>query len=172
MSPEDVLTALQECWCEQLGDTVAVCCITASVPVVPECCAGFAWVRLVGAYPSMNFPALLGTPERCRIDTWALTVEIGVVRCVDPPCDALGQPCCDAELVGAIGVLDDFARMRRTFSCCLPTIEIVTQPFDEIEKLRSDEIIPGTFAVGTPQALCLPRSMQATIFTSSPCSCA
>lgn len=170
MDPESVLTALQECWCAQLGDTVAVCCITASVPVVPECCAGFAWARLVGAYPSVAFPQLLGTAERCRIDTWALTVEIGVVRCIDPPCDALGPPCCDAELVGAIGVLDDFARMRRTFSCCLPTTEITTA--FGVEKLRGDEIIPGPFAVGTPQALCLARSMQATIFTSSPCSCA
>lgn len=168
-SPEQIMLAIQACWCEQLKDaqgvsTVGACCITATVPVVAECCAGFAWVRLVGAYPSMNFPALLGTPENCRLDTWALTVEIGVARCVPEPCDVLDNSCCEGELAGAVGIWDDFARMRRLWTCCLPVRGAA-------EGLRSNEIIPGAFQVGQRQGNCVTRSMMATLFTDSSCGC-
>lgn len=170
MDPEAILLALQECWCAALIDpvtqqsTVAVCCITASLPVIPECCGGFAWVRLVGAYPTLDFPRQLNAAERCRHDQWALTVEIGVARCVPEPCDALGTPCCDAELVGAMDVWDDFARMRRVFGCCLPVP-------GGADGLKSDDIIPGAFTVSPLQGTCLPRSMQATLRSISYCGC-
>lgn len=170
MDPEAIMLALQTCWCEALIDpvtlvsTVDACCITASTPVIPECCGGFAWVRLVGAYPTLNFPQLLSSAERCRHDQWALDIELGVARCVPEPCDVLGQPCCDGELIGAMAVWDDFARMRRVFGCCLPVSGGAVG-------LKSDDIIPGVFGVAQLQGTCLVRTMQATIRSVSFCGC-
>lgn len=170
MDPLAILLALQDCWCDALIDpqtqesTVAVCCITASTPVLPDCCGGFAWVRLIGAYPTAEFPSPVRQAIRCRHDLWALSVELGVARCIPEPCDVLGQPCCDGELIGALSVLDDFARMRRVFGCCLPVP-------GGADGLKSDEMIPGNFVVGAPVGTCVTRTMQATILSSSYCGC-
>lgn len=158
-SIEEAVVALRDCWCAALDDTVATCCITAGIPVIVECCAGYAWVRLIGAYPSQAFPQQLATAERCRIDTWALQVEIGVARCAAEPCDMLGAPCCEQELVAAVELMEDFARARRVFTCCLT------------DTLRSDEIIPGAWKVSGPEGGCIVSTMNATLFISDPCGC-
>lgn len=156
-TPAEIMALLQACWCEQLqtslGGAPAACCVTAGIPSIPECCGGFAWVRLLGAYPSVNFPAVANQPQRCFIDTWALQVEIGITRCAPQPCDILSAVCCDAEADAAAILLDDFLQARALFTCgCLT--------------LRSDQVIPGAWRTYGPEGGCLGAVMSATIFTS------
>jgi hypothetical protein len=156
MTPADVLAALESCWCQQLQDSLggppAVCCLTSGAPVVPECCGGFSWVRLIGAYPSIAFPQVAAAPQRCFIDTWALQVEVGITRCAPVPCDSLSAACCTAEADAAAILLDDFTRMRMLFTCgCIG--------------LPSDLIIPGAFKVYGPEGGCIGGSITATIFS-------
>lgn len=153
------MVALRDCWCAQLGDTVSTCCITAGEPVIVECCSGFAWVRLIGAYPSVAFPQQFAVADRCRIDTWAIQVELGVSRCAPEPCGVLGAACCEAELTAALVQWDDFARMRRVFSCCL------------LASIRPDEMIPGPWRVAGPEGECITSAMTATLFVSDSCEC-
>lgn len=158
-SIDEALVALRDCWCLQLGGTVATCCLTAGQPVIPDCCDGFGWVRMVGAYPSVNFPQLLATPERCRIDTWAVQVEIGVARCAPQPCGATGPTCCEAELTAALIQMDDLSRLRRLFTCCLT------------DTIRADETIPGPWRVVGPEGGCISSVMTATLLISDFCGC-
>lgn len=148
---------LQACWCNllatSLGGAPAACCVTAGRPIIPDCCGGFAWVRLLGAYPSVSFPAAATQPQRCFIDTWALQVEIGITRCAPQPCDVMGNVCCTNEEEAAAILMDDFNRMRQLFTCgCLG--------------LSSDSVIPGQWKPYGPEGECLGATMTATIFTS------
>lgn len=155
--PQSILEQLQACWCAQLetslGGAPAACCISAGIPAIPECCGGYAWIRLIGAYPSVNFPQINNQPSRCFIDTWALQVEIGITRCAPTPCDSLSNVCCTSSQDAAAILIDDFMQMRQLFTCgCLG--------------LRSDQIIPGAYKVYGPEGQCLGGTMSATIFTS------
>lgn len=166
-SIEEVLTVVSDCWCDQLGNTVSSCCLLAGRPILPDCCPGYGWTRFIGAYPSVSFPTKYATADRCRIDTWAVIVEVGVARCAPEPCDPLGPNCCDAELLVANTFMDDFARFRRVFSCCLPTI--VGPEGRPI--VRQDEIIINEFKMLGPEGLCVQAVGQATLFVSDPCNC-
>lgn len=156
----DVLTEISNCFCAQLATTVdgapAQCCIT-TYPTIVNCCDGQAWVRIVGAYPSKNFPAPYNTPDKCRIDTWALQVEIGIARCAPQPCEVTGPVCCTEDLAAVQGQVSDFEAMRRTFSCCLTVI-------------KHDEIIVGQFKTETTGG-CSYATMQAVIRISDHCGC-
>lgn len=151
----DILSALQACWCEQLscslGGSPLTCCITPGNPAFPETgCGGFAWVRLVGAYPSVNFPQHASQPQKCIIDTWALQVEVGITRCAPQPCEVLGDACCDQQADASAILADDFAQMRKLFICgCLG--------------LASDEIIMGSMTVYGPEGGLVGVKMQATL---------
>lgn len=165
-STEEILVAVRDCWCQQLGDSVSTCCLTALRPVVPECCAGFGWVRLLGGYPSVGFPEPVQEPVNCRIDTWAIVVEIGVTRCAPQPCDILGPPCCAVELEAAVTTMDDLSRFRRVFSCCLPAL---LGP-DGRPIVKSSEIVLGQFEV-KQNGTCIDFTGQATIYVADACGC-
>lgn len=157
MDVATIMAKLQVCWCElletSLGGAPAACCVTAGLPAIPECCGGFGWVRLLGAYPSVAFPQAATQPQRCFIDTWALQVEVGITRCAPQPCDILGITCCDSEADAAAILMDDFLQARRLFTCgCLG--------------LSSDQVIPGAWKVYGPEGDCLGATMTATIFTT------
>lgn len=157
MTPEDLLAAIQCCWCAtlegSLGGAPATCCVTAGAPSIPDCCAGYAWVRLVDAYPSVAFPQVQTQPQRCIIDTWAIQVEVGIQRCAPQPCDTLGNVCCDAEKDAAAILLDDWRQIRKLFTCgCIG--------------LSSDQIIMGKMTVYGPQGGCNGVSMKATLRAS------
>jgi hypothetical protein len=148
----ELLLAIQECWCdllaESLGGAPADCCLIVGEPSVPECCGGYAWVRLVNAYPSVEFPSLDTEPRRCPLNLWAAVVEIGITRCAPKACDQLGNVCCESELEATLVMLDDFRLLRSLLGCCVP--------------IPSDGIIPGTWNVQGPEGGCLVTSMLAT----------
>lgn len=161
---EDLLVSIQNCWCEALQDSVggapATCCIIVGQPVVPDCCSGFAWVRMLSAYPTLDFPSQDTEAHRCRVDTWAAVIEIGVTRCAPQPCDPLGNPCCDSEFDATLAMLDDFARLRRLLSCCVG--------------VPADSVVPGQWAVqgAGAEGGCLTNAIQATFrFASGDCGC-
>lgn len=150
----DILTDLLSCWCDNLGDTVdgspAQCCLSPS-PTYTNCCDGAAWVTVKGAYPSKTFPAPYGTPDKCRVDTWALQVEIGIARCAPQPCEATGPVCCEADAAAVQSQMSDFDAMRRT-TCCLTVVP-------------QDNIIVGQYQVVT-EGGCSYSTLQLTIRVS------
>lgn len=157
MTPEELLPAISACLCTILADTAggapAVCCVTAGQPAVPNCECGFAWVRLVSAYPSVNFPVAQNAPQNCIIDTWALKVEIGIARCAPTPCDVMDDVCCEAQETANAILLDDFRALRQLWTCqCLG--------------IPSNNIIMGELRIQGPQGGCVGLVMTATIFTS------
>jgi len=82
-----------------------------------ECCSGLAWVRVVTFYPSSGtFPAQDETPPPKGITAWAVTLEMGVIRCMPTPSEhsipteAQWQAATQANM-------DDAAAMRRALCC-------------------------------------------------------
>lgn len=166
MNPADILAALIACFCENLALTTrgapANCCIVATDPVVPDCCPGFAWVRILSAYPSQNFPQADARADRCRPPVWAMQVELGVDRCAPSPCDAMSASCCTAETDAALDQLSDFEAFRRTLGCCL------TLSTD----LGLDEVVMGVWSTGVSQGGCLRSTQTALIRWIDICPCA
>lgn len=164
-APADLLAALSACLCENLASTSAgapgACCVVATAPVVPDCCPGIGWVRVVSAYPSQAFPQPDPRGDRCRPPVWAMVVELGVDRCAPSPCEAMSPACCEMELAAALDQLSDFDALRLTLVCCLPAAT----------DLRLDEIVLGVWTVGESQGGCLRSTMQATVRWVDSCSC-
>lgn len=135
MTPSDILAALEACWCSilatSLGGAPGTCCTAAGSPSVADCCAGFAWVRLVGGFPSTNFPALESRPSNCLTAEIAMQVEVGITRCAPSPCDQTENVCCDAEAAANVILMDDWKMLRKLFACgCigLPNSAIILGP--------------------------------------------
>jgi hypothetical protein len=84
-------------------------------------CGGQAWVRLIRAFPSTNFPVPLLDPQNC-VAPLAYELEIGITRC-----KPLGKtsgvrgytpPSMD-QIVAALRLQTaDIAVMRRAVLCC------------------------------------------------------
>jgi hypothetical protein len=82
-----------------------------------ECCAGLAWVRWTGMVPSRSaFPAADDTVSPCDVMRWAVTFELGAVRCSPTP-DADALPTCDEWTDTTLNVYDDLAAIRRALCC-------------------------------------------------------
>lgn len=82
-----------------------------------ECCRGLAWVRPVGFVPSSGtFPAPDELPQKGGPRSWAVTLELGAIRCVPtPPASKLVTGDQWDAVVQA--VMDDAAAMRRAICC-------------------------------------------------------
>lgn len=135
MNPDDILAALSACWCgllaTSLGGAPATCCIAAGNPSVADCCAGFAWVRFTGSYPSTTFPTMENRPSNCLTAELAMQVEVGITRCAPAPCDLTENICCDAEAAANTILMDDSRLLRKLFQCgCigLPNSAIIMGP--------------------------------------------
>lgn len=152
-----LLAAIQECWCDKLatslGGAPADCCSISGEPVVADCCSGYAWVRLINAYPTLDFPAQDTEARRCPLGLWAAVIEIGISRCAAQPCDTLGNVCCESEAAASAILLDDFDRMRFVLDCCLG--------------IPGDTVVPGQWSVRGPEGGCLTSSMRATFLFES-----
>jgi hypothetical protein len=159
MFPFDLLSAILACYCQQLNlnpNPPSECCLVTGAPVVGDCCAGFAWVRVLNIYPTRSFPALDQTPDRCIPPVWAMQVELGIDRCAPAICDTAGNPCCDSELVGVAQQLLDRDAMIRALYCCLPAL-------DEPGAPRMDEILTGPWVANGAEGGCYSSTMTATI---------
>jgi hypothetical protein len=123
-----LLTQLTECLCTELeASGLAAACRCLLVPGVGPTldfcdegcdgsCPGEAWVRMVRAYPSTNFPAQDGAAG-C-VTLLAFDVEVGVGRCL-PTGQTNGQPPDDQEMFDTARLqLADMSAMRRAIVCC------------------------------------------------------
>lgn len=85
-------------------------------------CGGQAWVRLAGAYPSRDFPALDEGVVPCD-SPMAFLVEIGIARCISVgEANGIGgyTPPSVPEQVEAVRVqMADMSAIRRALTCCL-----------------------------------------------------
>lgn len=87
-----------------------------------ECCEGLAWVRPVLFVPSSGtFPIQDESPVPRGVNAWAITLEMGVVRCAPTP-DENSIPSNEAWLEVVQAVMDDAAAMRRAY-CCFVEID-------------------------------------------------
>lgn len=161
----EILSTLIACLCEKLalstGGAPAQCCLISSPAVIASCCAGFAWVRPVGSFPTDVFPAQAYTPTRCLPPTWGLSVELGVARCAPTSCDQQGNPCCEKEATAVTVALSDFDAMKKAVLCCLPAAT----------GLLLDEIEIGPWVVGGSEGGCFASTMTATIRYTDNCAC-
>jgi hypothetical protein len=82
-----------------------------------ECCEGLGWVRPAGFVPSSTtFPVQDPAPIKGGVRAWAVTLEMGVVRCAPtPPEDRI--PTGEEWDVVTQAVMDDAAAMRRALCC-------------------------------------------------------
>lgn len=104
-----------------------------------ECCDGLAWVRPVLFVPSSGkFPIQDEEPLPGGTRAWAITFELGVVRCSPTP-DADTIPTTDQWNQVVQNVMDDAAAMRRAICCFIAadpvnrsknTLPLEWQPLD------------------------------------------
>lgn len=91
-----------------------------------ECCEGLAWVRPVLFVPSSGvFPVQDSEPSVKGTSAWAVTLEMGVVRCSPTPNENL-IPTNEQWFEVVQAVMDDAAAMRRAL-CCFIDIDRVNR---------------------------------------------
>lgn len=82
-----------------------------------ECCEGSAWVRVAGFVPSSGtFPEQDNDPGIGPTRSWAITLEMGVVRCSPTPAENR-IPSTEEWNAVSDAVDDDAAAMRRAICC-------------------------------------------------------
>jgi hypothetical protein len=124
-----------------------------------ECCEGLAWVRPASFYPaSAVFPTQDAAPVKGGTKAWAVTLEIGAIRCA-PTGDETTIPT-GAEWEDTVqAVMDDAAAMRRAICC-----------FIEQEPRRSGRVLPGQWQPIDVQGGCVGGIMTVTIMGPA-CDC-
>lgn len=165
MEALDIMANIQECFCAQLAlgpNPPDQCCLVAGRPAIAECCAGVAWVRMKNIYPTSTFPARSQKAERCIHPVWAISIELGILRCAPETCGPLANPCCDAEFDAVVQLLADRDAMVRTLSCCLQGVPDAPQ---------LDEIVFGSWDIHDATGGCIGSTMDATVRLLNSCAC-
>lgn len=117
-----------------------------------ECCEGLAWVRPVTFFPSSGtFPSQDEVPMKGGTRAWAITLEMGAIRCSPTP-EANSIPTTEEwdEVVQA--VMDDAAAMRRAICC-----------FIEAKAGRTGRVAPGLWQPLSVQGGCVGGVLQVTV---------
>lgn len=82
-----------------------------------ECCEGLAWVRPALFIPSSGkFPIQDNEPVAGGTRSWAITFELGAVRCAPTPNETT-IPSVDEWNAVVQSVMDDAAALRRAICC-------------------------------------------------------
>lgn len=117
-----------------------------------ECCSGLAWVRPSSFFPSSSvFPVQDPQPIRGGVNAWAVTLELGAVRCA-PTGDEHRIPTGE-EWDGTVqAVMDDAAAMRRAICC-----------FIDAKQGRSARVLPGIWQPVEVQGGCVGGILPVTI---------
>ena len=125
-----------------------------------ECCQGLAWVRPAPFFPSSGvFPTQDPAPVKGGTRAWAVTLELGAVRCAPTP-DETRIPT-GAEWHATVqAVMDDGAAMRRAICC-----------FIDAAPGRSGRVLPGAWQPLDVQGGCVGGIITVTILGPS-CDCA
>lgn len=94
-----------------------------------ECCEGLAWVRPALFVPSSGvFPVQDEQPLPGGTRSWAITLEMGVVRCAPTPTEDRIPSSAEWNAV-VEAVLDDAAAMRRALCCFIDLDPVKRQKF-------------------------------------------
>lgn len=129
------LMALQECLCDELekakGPGLCFCGLVPAgrPPLGLMNCAsgscGVAWVAPVGAFPYQIFPQAtdLGTTRTQCAMPMAMTVQLGVARCLPRPKQGSTMPDAQDMFDATRLYLSDMAAVRRALSCCFPAAD-------------------------------------------------
>lgn len=86
-----------------------------------ECCAGIAWTRMAANYEGDDDSWLEpnARPTNCPPISWAVVIELGIMRCIPLAADRRGGRVTDAQWTAAAQQqMDDTATLRRVL-CCL-----------------------------------------------------
>jgi hypothetical protein len=125
-----------------------------------ECCSGLAWVRPSSFFPSSaTFPAQDSTPAAGQTRAWAITLELGAVRCAPTP-DANSIPTAEQWDATVQAVMDDAAAMRRAICC-----------FIDAKAGRAKRVLPGTWQPIEVEGGCVGGILPVTVLGPA-CDCA
>ena len=125
-----------------------------------ECCEGLAWVRPASFFPSSGvFPVQDAVPVRGGQRAWAITLELGAVRCA-PTGDERNIPTGEDWDTTVQAVMDDAAAMRRAICC-----------FIDAKPGRSTRVIAGTWQPIEVQGGCVGGLIPVTV-QGPVCDCA
>lgn len=114
-----------------------------------ECCEGLAWVRPALFAPSSAvFPVQDPAPIKGGTRAWAITLEMGAVRCAPTP-DETRIPTADEWDEVTQAVMDDAAAMRRALCCFAET--------------RNGLVLPGVWQPLDAQGGCVGGIMPITV---------
>lgn len=125
-----------------------------------ECCQGLAWVRPAGFFPSSGtFPAQDEVPLKTGVRAWAVTLELGAVRCFPTP--EASAIVTGAEWDASTQAqMDDAAAMRRAICC-----------FIEARAGRAGKVLPGEWQPLEIEGGCMGGIIPVTILGPA-CDCA
>lgn len=125
-----------------------------------ECCQGLAWVRPASFLPSSGtFPSQDSAPVRGGTRAWAVTLEMGAIRCA--PVGTEDTIPTDSEWDATVqAVMDDAAAMRRALCC-----------FIDAKPGRSGRVIPGLWQPVEVQGGCVGGILPITV-QGPACDCA
>ena len=125
-----------------------------------ECCSGLAWVRPATFYPTGTgpFPAQDETPLKTGVKAWAITLELGAVRCAPTP-DADNIPTTEEWDAVTQAVMDDAAAMRRALCCFL-----------DADPRRAGRVLSGPWLPLDIEGGCVGGVMEVTVMGPA-CDC-
>lgn len=127
--------------------------------VEDECCSGLAWVRPSGFFPSSTvFPTPDTVPQPKGTSAWAITLELGAVRCAPTP-DEHSIPTAEEWDATTQATMDDAAAMRRAICC-----------FIEAKPGRARRVLPGQWQPVSVQGGCVGGILPVTILGPA-CDC-
>lgn len=89
--------------------------------VLDSCCPGLGWVRVVRAFPSVNFPQPATTRVGCPDLLFAAEIELGIARCATVP-DEEGFVDPDDVTNDALQLGLDRSALFQLVTCDLPPI--------------------------------------------------
>lgn len=124
-----------------------------------ECCSGLAWVRPATFVPSSAvFPTQDPAPVKGGTKSWAITLELGAVRCAPTP-DADRIPTTEEWDAVVQAVMDDAAAIRRAICC-----------FIEAKPGRSGRVLPGAWLPLDVQGGCV-GGIMTVVIQGPACDC-
>lgn len=125
-----------------------------------ECCEGLAWVRPSAFFPSSStFPVQDPAPIKGGMRAWAVTLELGAVRCA-PVGDENEIPTGEEWDATVQTVMDDAAAMRRAICC-----------FIDAKPGRSGRVLVGIWQPVEVQGGCVGGILPVTV-QGPVCDCA
>lgn len=165
-----LIDSLAACLCAQLeavSKPVACCCALPGQQVAwDDCDPGQAWVRVANMYmvgPKFPAPATAEDLGVCGgMGGWAVTVELGVLRCMPGIGEDDELPECEEYTATNRIVLADAHAMRRAILCC-DWRSGCGMPSDA-------RVVVGAWTPAGPAGTCVGGTMTA-VFEVSACVC-